>query len=55
MARRRAAAGMESLEELARKVAILERELKIQRLALDKLKQLGIKNVPERAPTKKSA
>jgi hypothetical protein len=56
MARRRAAAGMESLEDLARKVAILERELKIQSLALDKLKQLGVKHIPDRvAPKKKSA
>ena len=39
--RRRTAAGLESLEELARKAAILERELAQQRHALDRLKQLG--------------
>ena len=56
MARRRAAAEMESLDDLARKVAILERELRIQRLALEKLRQMGPKRAPERAaPAKKSA
>jgi len=56
MARRHSAAGMESLEDLARKVAILERELRTQRLALDKLKQMGAKRAPEsEAPAKKSA
>ena len=39
--RRRTAAGLESLEELARKAAILERELALQRQALDRLKQLA--------------
>ena len=57
MARRHTAAGMESLEDLARKVAILERELRIQRQALDKLKQMGPKRAPDStAPAaKKSA
>ena len=56
MSRRRAAAGMESLEDLARKVAILERELRIQRQALDKLKQMGPKRPSDStAPAKKSA
>ena len=56
MARRRAAAGMESLEDLARKVAILERELRVQRLALEKLKQMGLKRTPESVgPSRKSA
>ena len=41
MARQRCAAGMESFEDLARKVRILERELATQRVALDKLKQMG--------------
>jgi hypothetical protein len=41
MARQRCAAGMESFEDLARKVKILERELAVQRVALDKLKQMG--------------
>jgi hypothetical protein len=35
------AAGLESLEDLARKCAILERELVVQRQALEKLKQMG--------------
>lgn len=56
MARRRAAAGMESLEDLARKVTVLERELRVQRLALEKLKQMGPKRAPASvAPAKKSA
>jgi hypothetical protein len=47
---------MESVEDLARKVAVLERELRIQRLALEKLEQMGPKRAPERvAPAKKSA
>ena len=41
MARRRVAAGMDSLEDLARKAAVLERELALQRRALEKLKELG--------------
>jgi len=44
--RRRMAAGLESLEDLARKCAILERELVVQRQALEKLKQMG---APRRA------
>jgi hypothetical protein len=39
--RRRTAAGMDSLEDLARKSAILEQELAVQREALDKLRKLG--------------
>jgi hypothetical protein len=47
---------MESLEDLARKVAILEEELRIQRLALDKLEQMGPKRATDSAaPAKKSA
>jgi hypothetical protein len=47
---------MESLEDLARKVAVLERELRTQRLALDKLKQMGPKRAPASAASaKKSA
>ena len=40
--RRRTAAGFESLEELARKTEILERELAVQRQALEKLRQMGL-------------
>jgi hypothetical protein len=39
--RRRTAVGIESLEDLARKAEILERELAVQRQALEKLKQMG--------------
>ena len=39
--RPRTAAGMESFEDLAQKLQILERELAVQREALDKLKQLS--------------
>jgi hypothetical protein len=45
---RRPRADIESIEELARKVAILERELALQREALEKLKQMG--PAPRRAP-----
>lgn len=42
MARRhQPAAGMDSFEDLARKVEILERELAVQQKALDRLKQMG--------------
>ena len=40
--RRRTAAGLESLAELARKAEILERELAVQRHALEKLRQMAI-------------
>ncbi len=39
--RRRSAAGMDSVQELARKVAILEREMALQQQALERLKQMG--------------
>lgn len=39
--RRRTAAGLESLTDLARKSEILERELAVQREALEKLRQMG--------------
>jgi hypothetical protein len=48
--RRRTAVGIESLEDLARKSEILERELALQRQALEKLRQMGLahtKNVSE--------
>jgi hypothetical protein len=41
MARRRMASGLESSAELARKIAVLERELAVQRDALEKLKQMA--------------
>ena len=39
--RRRTAAGLESLDDLARKTEILERELAVQREALEKLRQMS--------------
>jgi hypothetical protein len=47
--RRRPAAGLEPFADLARKVQILERELAVQRQALDRLKELG--PAPRRADT----
>jgi hypothetical protein len=50
--RRRTAAGIESLEDLARKTEILERELAVQRQALEKLRQMSLthsKHVAETA------
>ena len=47
MARRRAAAGMESLEDLARKVAILERELRVQRLDLVDRRTRPLSDAPQ--------
>jgi len=42
MARRhRAAPGMDSIEDLARKIKVLEHEMAQQRKALDRLKQMG--------------
>jgi len=45
--RRRTAAGLESLEDLARKAEILERELAVQRQALEKLRQMGLAHQKE--------
>ena len=39
--RRRTAAGLESMEDLARKTEILERELAVQRHAIERLKQMA--------------
>jgi len=39
--RRRSAPGMDSLADLAEKVKILEREMAVQRKALERLKQMG--------------
>lgn len=39
--RRRTAAGLESLSDLARKTEILERELAVQQEALEKLRQMS--------------
>ena len=45
--RRRTGTGMESFEDLARKLQVLERELAVQRQALERLKQMG--PAPKRA------
>jgi hypothetical protein len=41
MARRERAAGLDSSDDLARKVEILEREMATQRTALERLKQMS--------------
>jgi hypothetical protein len=41
MARRTRAADIDPFADLARKVAVLEREMEIQRIAMERLKQLG--------------
>ena len=41
--RRRMVQGIESSQDLARKLEVLERELAVQRSAIEKLKQLGAK------------
>jgi hypothetical protein len=51
--RRRTAAGLESLADLARKGEILERELALQREALEKLRQMSAsarKDLPDTLP-----
>ena len=39
--RRRVVQGVESAQDLARKLEVLERELAVQRTAMEKLKELG--------------
>jgi hypothetical protein len=39
--RRRVVQGVESSQDLARKLEVLERELAVQRTAMEKLKELG--------------
>ena len=39
--RRRVVQGVESPQDMARKIEVLERELALQRAAMDKLKELG--------------
>ena len=48
MARRRRTAGPDPLADLAKKTDILERELRTQRSAMDRLKQIGAP-LPRRA------
>ena len=53
--RRRMVQGVESLQDLARKLEVLERELAVQRSAMDKLKQLGAKPDAARTTGRKTA
>lgn len=53
--RRRMVQGVESSQDLARKLEVLERELAVQRAAMEKLKQLGAKPVTPRATSRKTA
>ena len=54
--RRRMVQGVESSQDLARKLEVLERELAVQRAAIEKLKQLGAdKPAPARTTGRKTA
>ena len=57
--RRRMAQGVESSQDMARKLEVLERELAVQRTAMEKLKQLGppgrSEPAPARTPRRKTA
>jgi hypothetical protein len=57
--RRRVVQGVESSQDLARKLEVLERELAVQRAAMEKLKDLGPSRkttpVAGRAPGRKTA
>lgn len=48
MPRRRRPAGLECLDELARKTEILERELSLQRDAMQRLKEIGERHASSR-------
>jgi hypothetical protein len=48
--RRRMVQGVESSQDLARKLEVLERELAVQRTAMEKLKQLGPAGAPASTP-----
>jgi hypothetical protein len=57
--RRRMVQGVESSQDLARKLEVLERELEVQRAAMEKLKLLGTSGkaapVPARLVPRKTA
>ena len=57
--RRRMVQGVESSQDLARKLEVLERELAVQRAAMEKLKLLGASDkaaqAPARLPRRKTA
>ena len=46
---------MDSLEDLAKKVKVLEREMALQRAALDRLKAMGSEHRIETLPVRKTA
>jgi hypothetical protein len=50
--RRRMVQGVESSQDMARKLEVLERELAVQRTAMEKLKQLGPAGRPAAAPAR---
>lgn len=47
--RRRMVQGVESSQDLARKLEVLERELAVQRTAMERLKELGIRESDRRS------
>jgi hypothetical protein len=53
--RRRMVQGVESSQDLARKLEVLERELAVQRAAMEKLKQLEAKPATPRTTGRKTA
>jgi hypothetical protein len=59
MTRRRTAPGVDSLDGLAEKVKVLEREMALQRKALERLKEMGsdhrLLEQPEVPPALKTA
>jgi hypothetical protein len=50
MPRRRRPAGLECLVELARKAAILEREMSVQRDAIERLRETAARPIEKRLP-----
>ena len=53
--RRRMVQGVESLQDLARKIEVLERELAVQRSAMERLKQMGAKPATAHTTGRKTA
>lgn len=53
--RRRVVQGVESSQDLARKLEVLERELAVQRAAMEKLKELGTSRKVTAASGRKTA
>jgi len=47
--------GVESLQDLARKIEVLERELAVQRSAMERLKQMGAKPATAHTTGRKTA